>query len=301
MTSLPIKIIISEPRYRYTFRKSHTYAIITFLQNEKLRNYAFRKLRYIANHEAADIFVKHFGSDSFEAAIGIFSLRDMSYSRDAMVSGLKNPKVEINKSYLYSLSALSTYSTHSALKLILNTKNRYLEADWLISQLIKEREGYEEKYLDDLYANIGIRKGKNLANICYLLLKDKHDYGYHMHYNEKDAESVLPDKFAENLELRKTMASIFALLDPIEKADLLEFSWQNISCKELEPVLNDVIQNCKDVLVYNEKHESESFDRYYVRKILDFAPIRLLQLQGKEKEIKEIIILHLMKGRFLLT
>jgi hypothetical protein len=157
--------------------------------------------------------------------MGIFSLKDMEYSRDAMVSGLKNPKVEINKYYISALSVISIpKEMFSAVKPDADDNGKYLERSFAFAKLQEEPNNYERKFLDVLYESISRRKGRNLANACYLLLKNKHEYGYGGFLKSKDAESDLPDKYAEKSELRKTMASVFVLLEPSEKAGLLEGS-----------------------------------------------------------------------------
>ncbi|HBC87484.1 MAG TPA: hypothetical protein DCZ94_11060 [Lentisphaeria bacterium] len=295
MVSLPLKICVSEPRCLNTYLKSHIFGLMTCAPNDKIRAYSFKKLRYLSSHKAMHIFIKFVGTreaGGFESARGLVGSRDLEYTKKVMLSGLTTSDIEVSDGYLFTFGLVSLpQDMLDEMKKVLNGQSTAESLRWSFAfeKISESRNKAEMQCLDIMFENLKNYSGKKLADVCFLLLHDTH-YEI-LFFNGTPREN----KYAQDESLRRKIAVSFSLLNNNQKSDLLGESWQNISCKEFEPVLKDLIQDCKDKLAYNEKHESESFDERGMREILEFARIRLLQLQGKGKELREMIIEYMKK------
>ncbi|HCE44795.1 MAG TPA: hypothetical protein DET40_14740 [Lentisphaeria bacterium] len=278
LSSLPLKIRISESRKLNTFFKSHAYALMLNFQNENLRRYALDKLRYIGNHKAVDVFVQQLCSsvrnESASSYRGIIASRDYEYAKKALIELSGDPDAEIGDSHIYIFELITLPQElidQIGINLGAESNNGYsLRALKNSRKISAWMNGAEKTYKSCIYENIRKYSNKKKAAACYMLM---------VKGPVKTSGEEEINEYAQKPEMRKLTASTFSLLNNMQQLQLLGKSWENISCREFEPVLEKLVQELKGE---PENHE----DLFSVR---EFSKLRLLQLQGKEKEARELL------------
>ena len=205
--------------------------------------------------------------------MGIFGSRDLEYAREAMISGLRNPGIEINQGYLVSLIGISMPESAFLSLEAASRAGMKEQVEVAFKKYHQEVTSYKREYLDLLYQGIDRRTGKNLAHACALLLDDKlgNDLSYMKAVDEDKHD--LPGQRPENVKVRKLMAKAFPHFDCDQKDYLLRYSWNDICCEEFNPVLEDIIQDCQKKI--GADADEDSFGVREEQVLLELAQMRL--------------------------